>query len=687
MKIQSHFLKKLKPCLMALAIAGVSASAVAVTPVTTVSNALVLQADTMNRKADACTDFYEFANGVWLKNNPVPADRSRYSAYEEVNERNLNILRTLAEAAVNKADAKGSEKLVGDFFASGMDEARIEQLGAQPMQPALQKVAAIKDRTQLMQVIGEFHREGISSGFGFVVDQDTKNASRYIAQISQGGLSLPDRDYYLKQDKASKDIRAAYLKHVASMLVLAGDSEAAAADAAKRILALETRLAKVSMDKVALRDPEASYHLSDLAGLQKMAPRTDWKAFFEAAGVKDPGPLNIAHPAFFKGLDQLMQSVPVSDWQLLLRWDVVSSYAPYLSKAFVEQNFAFNGQKLAGTKELSPRWKRVLEVLDHSAGESLGQLYVAQQFGPEAKAGVLDMVNNIKEAMRENIAGLSWMSDVTKQQAYKKLDSIMVKIGYPDVWRDYSGLQIKRDDYAGNVKRASAFEYQRMINRLGKPIDRTEWGMTPQTVNAYYNPSMNEIVFPAGILQAPLYHVQGDLAANYGNTGATIGHELTHAFDDEGRQFDAEGNLKSWWTKSDEKEFVRRAKAIEVQFGEYNPIDKLHINGKLTAGENIADLGGMKIALAALRKALAKNPQPELDGLTAEQRFFVANAQSFRSNIRDEMLRMTLATDPHSPDKYRVLAPLANMPEFSAAFRCEGKRSPLRTEAKRVNIW
>ncbi|WP_339939690.1 M13 family metallopeptidase [Undibacterium luofuense] len=355
--------------------------------------------------------------------------------------------------------------------------------------------------------------------------------------------------------------------------------------------------------------------------------------------------------------------------------------------AFVDENFAFNGQKLAGTKELSPRWMRVMEVLDHSVGESLGQLYVAQQFGPEAKAGVLDMVNNIKEAMRENIASLSWMSDVTKQQAYKKLDSIMVKIGYPDVWRDYSGLQISRDDYAGNVKRASAFEYQRMIQRLGKPIDRTEWGMTPQTVNAYYNPSMNEIVFPAGILQAPLYHVQGDLAANYGNTGATIGHELTHAFDDEGRQFDAEGNLKSWWTKSDEKEFVRRAKAIEVQFGEYNPIDKLHINGKLTAGENIADLGGMKIALAALRKALAKNPQPELDGLTAEQRFFVANAQSFRSNIRDEMLRMTLATDPHSPDKYRVLAPLANMTEFSAAFRCEGKRSPLRTEAKRVNIW
>ncbi len=396
----------------------------------------------------------------------------------------------------------------------------------------------------------------------------------------------------------------------------------------------------------------------------------------------------MAHPKFMAEAGRMINEVSLDQWKTYLRWQLTSARAKDLNSAFVNANFDFYGKTLAGTKELQPRWKRVLNTIDVMAGEAMGELYVAKFFGPEAKAGVLEMVDNIKLAMRDSISKLEWMSDTTKQQAYKKLDTILVKIGYPDVWRDYSSLQIDTGPYAANTARAAEFEFKRNLAKLGKPIDRTEWGMTPQTVNAYYNPTMNEIVFPAGILQPPLYHVNADPAANYGNTGATIGHELTHAFDDEGRQFDAEGNLKSWWTKQDEKKFLIRVKAIEKQFDEFNPIDKLHINGKLTAGENIADLGGMKIALQALHKSLERKQQAkEIDGLTVDQRFFVANAQSFRSLIRDEMLRMKLVTDPHAPDKYRVLAPLANMPEFSEAFQCKADHSPLRPMATRVNIW
>ncbi|HTD06537.1 M13 family metallopeptidase [Undibacterium sp.] len=653
------------------------------------SNNLVLESQTMDRSADPCTDFFKYANGKWLAENPIPADRSRYSAYDEVTERNLAALKGIAEAAAAAPDSGSTaSRLVGSYYRSGMDEARIEAEGIKPLAEELVQINAINGRDQLLPLIARQHQIGVGSLFNFYVDQDAKKTTRYIPQLVQGGLGLPDRDYYLKTDAKTVEIRKQYLAYVEKMFGLLGDAPALARQNAATVMALETRLAKASMTKVQLRDPLASYHLLDLNGLKKIDGTTAWGVYFKDLGLAEPGQFNVGQPKFFAEAGKMLNSLPLADWKTYLRWNLVNARAKDLSSAFVNTNFDFYGRTLAGTKELQPRWKRILNNIDANMGEAMGELYVAKFFGPEAKAGVLEMVGNIKDAMRDSISKLEWMSEATKQQAYKKLDTLVVKIGYPDTWRDYSALKIDPVSFAGNNMRAAEFEFKRNLAKLGKPIDRNEWGMTPPTVNAYYNPTMNEMVFPAGILQPPLYHVNADAAADYGNTGATIGHELTHAFDDEGRQFDAEGNLKSWWTKEDEKKFLVRVTAIEKQFDEFNPIDKLHINGKLTAGENIADLGGMKIALQALRKAQAGKPQPaEVDGLSVEQRFFIANAQSFRGLMRDEKLRLQLATDPHAPEKYRVLGPIANMPEFSQAFNCPANRSPLRPEAKRVNIW
>ncbi|WP_394782362.1 M13 family metallopeptidase [Undibacterium sp.] len=653
------------------------------------SNNLVLESQTMDKSIDPCTDFFAYSNAKWLAENPIPADRSRYSAYDEVTERNLAALKGIAEAAAATPDSGSmASRLVGSYYRSGMDEAKIEAEGSKPLTEELARINAVSDRSQVLPLIAAQHRTGVGSLFNFYVDQDAKNTSRYIPQLGQGGLGLPDRDYYLKTDAKTVEIRKQYVAHVEKMFVLLGDAPDVARKNAATVMALETRLAKASTTKVQLRDPLANYHLLDMNGLKKIDGKATWASYFKDVGLAEPGQFNVGQPKFFAEAGKMLNTVPVADWKSYLRWNLVNARAKDLSSAFVNANFDFYGRTLAGTKELQPRWKRILTNIDANMGEAMGELYVAKFFGPEAKAGVLEMVGNIKDAMRESISKLEWMSAPTKLQAYKKLDTLNVKIGYPDTWRDYSALKIDPASYADNNKRAAEFEFNRVLAKLGKPIDRNEWGMTPPTVNAYYNPTMNEMVFPAGILQPPLYHVNADAAANYGNTGATIGHELTHAFDDEGRQFDSQGNLKSWWTKEDEKKFLVRVAAIEKQFDEFNPIDKLHINGKLTEGENIADLGGMKIALQALRKAQAAKPQPtEIDGLTVEQRFFIANAQSFRGLMRDEKLRLQLATDPHAPEKYRVLGPIANMPEFSQAFSCPAKTSPLRPETTRVNIW
>ncbi|HXA47007.1 MAG TPA: M13 family metallopeptidase, partial [Burkholderiaceae bacterium] len=595
---------------------------------------------------------------------------------------------SLVEAAANTDTQDSVARLVGSFYHSGMDEAAIDAAGTKPLATDMAQIAAMSKRKELLTAIAKQTAQGMSPLFNFYIDQDARNTLRYIPQLTQGGLGLPDRDYYIKNDAKTKTIRSQYLAHIARMFELLGNSPAQAKQNAATVMTMETQLAHASMTNVQIRDPQATYHLMDLARFSNIDKRVNWSHYFEQIGLAAPGEMNVGQPKFFAAADRLLANAPLDQWKTYLQWNLIRNTAGELSKPFVDAHFDFYGRILAGTKEIQPRWKRVLTTIDGLAGEDLGQLYVAKYFGPNAKAGALEMVENIKLAMRDDINGLEWMTADTKQHALEKLDTLTVKIGYPDTWRDYSALQIAPDDYAGNVLRASEFEFKRNLAKLGKPIDRKEWGMTPPTVNAYYNPTMNEIVFPAGILQPPLFHVDADAAANYGNTGATIGHELTHAFDDQGRQYDANGNLKNWWTKVDEKNFIARIGNIEKQFNEFNPVDKLHINGKLTEGENIADLGGLKIALQALKKSQAGKPQPALlDGLTVEQRFFVAYAQSFRGEIRPEALRLQLAIDPHSPEKYRVIGPLANMPEFVEAFSCPAEHSPLRPAATRVNIW
>ncbi len=696
---------RLRPTTLALILAGMLCAAALPAAFAAAAPAngtrpLVLEPHAMDLAADPCTDFFQYANGKWLSANPIPADRSRYTAFDEVSERNLAALKALIEEAGAPAiagtaatagagaSAGRAAQMVRAYYRSGMDEARIEAAGATPLAAELARIDGLRNRAGLPALIGHFHATGIDPLFGFGIDQDAKNTLRYIPQLGQGGLGLPDRDYYLKKDAKTRKIRDQYVAHVARMLVLLGESPAAAQRNAAIVLAMETRLARASLSKVELRDPQKSYHLMDLRGLQKRAPQADWQPYFTALGLQAPGQFNVGQPVFFAEAARMMATLPLSHWQTYLRWHLVNVAASDLSSPFVDEDFDFKGRILSGTKELQPRWKRVLTTIDGAVGEALGELYVAKFFGPEAKTEALDMVANIKQAMRQTINELPWMTAVTKTEALRKLDTVVAKIGYPDRWRDYSGLQIDDGAYFGNSLRAAQFEFRRNLGKLGKPIDRGEWHMTAPTVNAYYNATMNEMVFPAGILQPPLFHVSADAAANYGNTGATIGHELTHAFDDEGRQFDAAGNLKSWWSKQDETNFLARVKVIEKQYDDIVPIDNLRINGKLTAGENIADLGGLKIALKALDIAQQRKPQAALiDGLTVRQRFFVTYAQSFRANMRDEKLRLQLATDPHAPEKYRVLAPLANMPEFAAAFNCPANRTPLRPANLRVDIW
>jgi putative endopeptidase len=647
---------------------------------------VVLEAHTMDRSADPCTNFFRYANGKWLDNNPVPPDRSTYSAYSEVSERNLLALKTIAENA-----AKGGSKsadLVGLYYRSGMDEARIEADGALPLADDLARINAIDNRRQLLSMLASLHQSGVNPLFNFSIEQDAKNTLRYLPQLNQGGLGLPDRDYYLKTDAKTREIRSKYIAHMEHLFVLLGDAPALAKRNAASVMRLETQLARASLTKVELRDPQTNYHLTQLARWSKANPQVEWTRYFQDIGLNPATELNLAQPKFFTAATHLLATLPLAEWKTYLRFQLVNARAHDLSAPFVNADFDFYGKTLAGTKELQPRWKRVLTTLDTHIGEALGQLYAEQFFGPAAKASVLEMVDNIKLAMRDSINDLAWMTPPTKALALQKLDRIAVKIGYPDQWRDYSSLKIDGGSFAANTARANEFEFKRELAKLGKPIDRNEWGMTPPTVNAYYNPAMNEIVFPAGILQPPLYHVEADPASNYGNTGATIGHEITHGFDDEGRQFDGDGNLKSWWSKDDEKNFLKRVAAIEQQFDAFVPIDQLHINGKLTAGENIADLGGLKIALKALKKSLAQHPQAALiDDLTPEQRFFVAYGQSFRGTMRPEKLRLQLLTDPHAPDAYRVTGPLANMPEFAAAFHCPAPKTAAGQTDKRVIIW
>jgi putative endopeptidase len=645
-------------------------------------------------------DFYLYANGTWIKNNPIPPEFSRWAAFTQLAEKNNDALHEIAEKAAAGAPkdtkkpkienaASADVQKVGDFYASGMDEKAVDAARAKPLEEELKRIEAMKDSKDVLKEIGHLHGMGIYPFFVFISGQDDKNSAMVISQAYQGGLGMPDRDYYTKEDDASKKLRDQYVDHVTKMLAIAGEPAAQAAEHAKKVMALETSLAKPARTRVELRDPQKNYNKMKQTELQALMPDFNWADYFKEIKLAAPGDINVGQPDFFKAADEVFKTVSIDDWKTYLRWHLLHGLASTLSNDFVNENFRFFEATLRGTKQIKTRWKRVIAKTDEELGESLGKLYVAEHFPPEAKARALEMVNNLKEALSDRIKTLDWMDEPTKQAALKKLAAFTVKIGYPDKWRDYSQLKIDRGPYALNVIRGDTFETNRQLKKIGKPVDRGEWGLTPPTVDAYYNPNLNEIVFPAGILQPPFFDPKADDAVNYGGMGAVIGHEMTHGFDDQGRQYDAAGNLRDWWTPASAKAYTERSNGIVAQYAAYEALPGLHLNGELTQGENIADIGGVKLAYTALQKALAKKggtPQ-KIDGFTPEQRFFLGFAQIWRNNQRDEDLKLQVNTNPHSPGRFRTIGPLSNLPEFQKAFNIPDGSPMIRPADQRVNIW
>jgi putative endopeptidase len=636
-----------------------------------------------------CQDFYRFANGGWLDANPVPPQYSNWGSFNELNERNNDILHEiLEETAARKNALRGSAaQLVGDFYASGMDSARIEADGVTPLKDELARIARVKTLAELQTALVHLHRTSGSPIFAFGSQPDFKNSEMMIASIDQSGLTMPDREYYVNDDDLYKRTREECMKYMVKLFALLGDAQSVAEANAATVMSIETRLAKASMARVDLRSPEKVYHKMTVAELKKIAPALNWERYFEGMGVGNLRELNVSQPEFIKEVNAMLNEIGIEEWKTYLRWQLIDGAAPYLSQQFVDAHFQFHGTVLNGQRELQPRWKRVLRTIDRLIGDALGQMYTERAFKPEAKARALAMVKNLQAAFRERLQSLEWMGDRTRQKALEKLDAFQLKIGYPDKWKRYDGLAIHRGSYILNVLRAGEYEMKRQLAKVDKPVDRTEWFMTPSTVNAYYNPTMNEIVFPAGILQPPFFDPKADDAVNYGGMGAVIGHEITHGFDDEGRKFDAKGNLTDWWTKEDNERFEQLAAIVEEQFSGYVAIDTLRVNGKLTLGENIADLGGLSIAYHALSKTLEGKPQEKIDGLTPQQRFFLAWAQMWRRNYTDANLKQRLVVDPHAPSKFRTNGPVSNMPAFFEAFGCTSSDPMVRPANKQVRIW
>jgi putative endopeptidase len=635
-------------------------------------------------------DFFLYANGGWIKRTEIPADQTRWGSFNVLIERNNDALHAIAEKVSKTNSTDSDTKKVGDYFASGMDEKTIEAMKAKPLQDELAKIDSMNDKNDVLKEIAHLHMSGVNAFFNFASSQDDKDSTREIAQAVQGGLGMPDRDYYTKTDDASKKLRDQYVAHVTKMLTLLGEEQAKAADDATKIMALETSLAQASRTRVELRDREKNYNKMTPEDFQKLTPDWKWADYFEGIGLTSPGDIDVHQPDFFKAVNTAFTSTSLDDWKSYLRWHLINATASALSADFVNEDFDFKEKTLRGTQQIKPRWKRVITSEDGEIGEALGKLYVKEYFPPAAKARALELINNLKEALADRIKSLEWMDDTTKQKALEKLAAFQVKIGYPEKWRDYSTLMIDRGPFVLNELRAENFESKRQLNKIGKPVDRTEWGMTPPTVNAYYNPKMNEIVFPAGILQPPFFYANADDAVNYGGIGCVIGHEMTHGFDDQGRKYDKLGNMTDWWTKESADAYEKRRQAVVDQYNEYEALPGLHVNGELTQGENIADIGGVKIAYAALQKALAKHPEDrnkKIDGYTPEQRFFLAFAGIWRSKIRDEEQKLRLNTDPHSPGHFRVNGPLSDLSEFAKAFNIPDGSPMVRPADKRVNIW
>jgi putative endopeptidase len=634
-------------------------------------------------------DFYQFANGKWLAETEIPADQSRLYVFTLLDDANREKLHKILEAAAGDAEApKGSiRQQVGAFYKSGMDEARIEAAGLKPLQEELDRITAIRGAGDILPELARLHLLGVRAAFLFGSEVDAKDSRRMIAEFHQGGLGLPDRDFYLKDDDKNKATRAAYLLHLRKMFALLGDKADDAERHAKTVSDFETRLARAARARVELRDPHLNYHLMTVAEVEKETPDLSWAPYFQGLGLDKLGEVNVAQPDSLKEVGRMIKEVSPDDWKTYLRWQLVNAYADKLGAAFVKEDFHFKETVLRGVPRIRPRWQRIAADTDHLLGEALGQLYVAEAFPPEAKAKAEVLVKNVRATLRERLASLEWMSPTTRQEALRKLDAMAVKIGYPSKWIDYSGLSLGDDVYAKSTMAATTFVVRLDLAKVGKPTDPTEWGMTPPTVNAYYNPNRNEIVFPAGILQPPFFDPSADDAVNYGAIGMVIGHELTHGFDDQGRKFDAAGNLRDWWLPQDERAFKERAALLVKQYNGYVPLDGLTINGELTLGENIADLGGLRIAYLALEKTLADKPRTKIDGHTPEQRYFLAFAQVWRGLIRPEALRLRVLTDPHSPAKFRVLGPLYNMPEFLKAFDVSPEQAKGHTNPEPVRIW
>ncbi len=653
-----------------------------------------LDLTSMDRPIDPCVDLYHYACGGWQKKNPTPPDQTSWSVYGKLHQENQEFLRSMLEQAAKPSPQRTAvEQKTGDFFAACMNEAAVEKQGIAAIQPQLDAIVQVRSAKELTPLVARlqftYRQYSYTSSMLFAADstQDPDNSEQVIAGMDQGGLGLPDRDYYTKPDARSEEIRQHYLQHVQSIFQLSGDSPDTAKKNAETVLRMETALAQASLTRVERRDPHSLVHKMKIAELEQLAPNFDWTAYYRELQYPKLEILNVAVPKFVKQMDAMLSSEPLENWKAYFRFHVVDTASPYLSSKFVEENFDFYRQYLRGAKEMQPRWKRCVQYTDYNLPEALGQVYVAKVFSPELKQSTLDMVQRIEAAMGERIRALDWMSPETKQQALAKLAGIRNKIGYPDKWRDYGSVQITPDDFAGNVERAHQFESRRDINKIGKPVDHGEWGISPPTVDAYYDPQMNDINFPAGVLQPPLYDARMDDAPNYGDTGGTIGHELTHGFDDEGSQFDARGNLRDWWTKEDREKFDARTKCVEDQYSSYVSVDDVHLNGKLTLGENVADLGGEILAYLAWKEKTKGEGLKPMDGFTPEQRFFIGYAQWDCSNERPEDLRMRAMTDPHSSAVFRINGVVENMPEYQQAFQCKAGQPMVNPPDKVCKVW
>jgi len=647
----------------------------------------------MDQSVKPGDDFYKYVNGTWLKNNPVPPEYSRWGAFSEITKNNDNIIKSILEESASGTAPQGSnQQKIGDLYFTAMDTVRIENEKFNPLIPYFNKIDAVQNNDDLIKTIAFLQMNGIGNSFGVFAGQDDKNSANVIPNFFQGGITLFDRDYYLKEDDRSKDIRAKYVEHTAKMFMLTGIDESTSKNYAERILAFETEWAANFMPRVSMRNPDSTYHKMTIEDFRSMTPNINWTNYFiEVAAdysIFDNG-INVGTPRFFAFLNEKFGKGPavLDDWKIYLKWKLITSTADYLSSDFANEDFDFFSRYLSGVQVQQPRWREALGFVNGTMAEALGKLYVDKEFSPAAKQKVNDMVKNILETLKESIAGLDWMSDATKEQAYRKLGTFQVKMGYPDKWKDFSSLQINRSNtLLENMLNGRRFNYKRNMNKIGKPVDKDEWGMFPHLVNASYNASKNDITFPAGILQPPFFDPNADDALNYGGIGGVIGHEITHGFDDSGRRYDADGNLKEWWTEEDAKNYNKRADMVVEQFNGYVAIDTLTVNGELTLGENIADLGGMVIAYKAFLKTLKGN-EPKIDGFTPQQRFFLAWATVWRDNMTDQEQRLRLKTDPHSPGKFRGYANLTNFQPFYDAFDIKDTDPIARPKDKRVVIW